>query len=444
MSSTIDLEDEYNPTVPSILPHEKVYSIQVGYKLFRLSGLSLSSDAPSYFTKYFETPENEEKVLFFDRNPLIFEKIYNHLQGYSISIKDDVEFIHLYSDCFYFGLKRLQKILIEQDIFANIGGVTFKIPQSLVNTPGNSPNFFTINYDRLLIDNLNLIESKNMLRPPPQYPPAVTNRSSQLFQDLLEFSRGNSIIIKNDDHRSLLIKEARYYRFLELEQKLIKHRITPLGDIVININDVARKGLVNESTREMERSILYSRPYIKEQPKDLIFQIDGKDYDHADIKLILNKKTKLPTVKITNKACHKLHQVFKEHISEVVRDDKSLLFFVGFNNSTTFINGKEMNSNWVNEILEISIDAENDQDKEKPTKKKRKIDDSKEQDKNASAIHNNNATTKTIDNKSTGDIIEINLSKSLWKLMMRGPLARLHAVTIEGYTCSSESTIDFL
>ena len=52
-----------------------------------------------------------------------------------------------------------------------------------------------------------------MLRPPPQYPPAVTNRSSQLFQDLLEFSRGNSIIIKNDDHRSLLIKEARYYRF---------------------------------------------------------------------------------------------------------------------------------------------------------------------------------------------------------------------------------------
>lgn len=434
MSSTINLEDEYNPTVPSILPHENVYSIQVGYKLFRLSGLSLSSDAPSYFTKYFESPENEDKVLFFDRNPLIFEKIYNHLQGYSISIKDDVEFIHLYSDCFYFGLKRLQKILIEQDIFANIGGVTFKIPQSLVNTPGNSPNFFTINYDRLLIDNLNLIESKNMLRPPPQTPPAVSNRSSQLFQDLLEFSRGNSIIVKNDDHRSLLIKEARYYRFLELEQKLIKHKITPLGDIIININDVARKGLVNESSRENEKAILYSRPYIKEKPKELIFQIDGKDFDHADIKLILNRKTKLPTVKITNKACHKLHQVFKEHLNEVVKDERSLLFFVVFSNSTTFINGKEMNSNWVNEILGVSND-QNDQEKEKPTKKKRKIDESKEKD---------NDSNKSLENTSGGEIIEINLSRSLWKLMMRGPLAMLHAVTIEGYTCSSESTIDFL
>ncbi|EMG48415.1 hypothetical protein SBY92_003308 [Candida maltosa Xu316] len=416
--------EEYNPQVPPILPHEKVYSIQVGYKLFRLSGLSLSSDAPSYFTKFFEQPDNEEKILFFDRNPLIFEKIYNHLQGYSININNDFEFVHLWSDCFYFGLKRLQKILSEQDLFANIGNQTFRIPQSLINIPGNSPNFFTINYDRLLIDNLNLIESKNMLRPPPQTPPTVNNRSSELFHDLLEFSKGNNLIVRNDDHRQLLIREARYYRFLELEQRLIKHRLSPFGEIILNINDISRKGLLNPSTKEQEMALMYCRPFIKEQHRELIFQIDAKDFDQSELKIVLNKKTKLPTVKITNKACHKLQQVFKDHISEVLIDDKSLIFLVGFTNSTTFINGKEMNPNWVNELLGIDNPTTDDTS----NKKKRKIDDQ----------------SNTTDDSDKGDIIEINLSRSLWKLVSRGHLARLHAVTLEGFTCSSDTKIDFL
>ena len=52
-----------------------------------------------------------------------------------------------------------------------------------------------------------------MLRPPPQTFPPVSNRSSKLFADLLEFFRGNHLVIMNDEHRQLLIKEARYYRF---------------------------------------------------------------------------------------------------------------------------------------------------------------------------------------------------------------------------------------
>ena len=83
----VQTAEEFNPAVFEVLPHEKVYSIQVGYKLFRLSGLSLSSDAPSYFTKFFSQEENEEKVLFFDRSPQIFEKIYNHLQGYPSTLR---------------------------------------------------------------------------------------------------------------------------------------------------------------------------------------------------------------------------------------------------------------------------------------------------------------------------------------------------------------------
>ena len=420
----VQSSEEYNPEVPPILPHEKIYSIQVGYRLYRLSGLSLSSDAPSYFTKFFQQPENEEKVLFFDRDPQIFEKIYNHLQGYLIHIENDHIFMNLWLDCFYFGLKNLQKNLNKHDYFAIIGNERFRIPKSLINMPGNNPNFFTINFDRLLIDNINIIERNNMLRPPPQTFPPVSNRSSKLFADLLEFFRGNHLVIMNDEHRQLLIKEARYYRFLELEQRLIKFKITFRNEIVINLNDISRKGLQNPST----------------------------------IKLILNKSTKLPTLKVTNKACHKLHQVFKDYFSQVLKDDKGLLFFVGFTNSKTFINGKEMNSNWVNDILGIE-EEEEEEDKEgeeedkqqeaknkdgsnKEVNKKRKV--SKEDKSDKTTTTNKFLETNDPPSLSPGDIIEICLSRSLWKVMMRGPLARLHAVTLEGFTRSNDTLIDFL
>ncbi|KAG7664433.1 uncharacterized protein J8A68_002036 [[Candida] subhashii] len=418
----IETLEEFDPSVPTILPHEKVYSIQVGYKLFKLSGLSLSSDAPSYFTKYFNEPDNEHKVLFFDRNPTIFEKIYNHLQGYSIDVKDDYEFVHLWSDCFYFGLNRLQKILTEQDIFANIGGVSFKIPQSLFINTGNHPNYFSMNNERSLLDNFQIIEQKNMLRPPPQKPSSVPNRSPQLFADLLELLRGNHLIIKNDQHRQLLIKECRYYRFMELEQRILNHRIEISSkgcpQIIMNLNDLTRKGVSNLSKdRNIELPIRYTRPYItKEITRNLVFQIDFEDdQKNSQVKLILNKSTKLALVKITNKFCNKIKQVFKDFLDGAIIDDTdkdnpSVSFFVGFSESKCTINGMEMKPNWVDTILDIKEPEENP-DLE-PLSKKRKT------------------TVESL----TGDMVEILLTRSMWRLMMRGNLCRLHAVTIEGYS----------
>lgn len=134
----------------------------------------------------------------------------------------------------------------------------------------------------------------------------------------------------NDDHRQLLIKEARYYRFLELEQRLIKFKITYRNEIVINLNDISRKGLQNPSTNyNIELSLTYYRPYIKdEMTRDLIFELNSKDFDcQSEIKLILNKSTKLPTLKVTNKACHKLHQVFKDYFSHVLKKMIKNYFF---------------------------------------------------------------------------------------------------------------------
>lgn len=38
------------PGIPDVLPHEKVFPIQIGSELFRLSGASISSDGMSYST----------------------------------------------------------------------------------------------------------------------------------------------------------------------------------------------------------------------------------------------------------------------------------------------------------------------------------------------------------------------------------------------------------
>lgn len=73
--------------VKSTLPAEKVFSIQIGTELFRLSGASIASDAPSYFSQFFEEQlrQNGEnatiRTLYIDRDPETFREIARHLQG---------------------------------------------------------------------------------------------------------------------------------------------------------------------------------------------------------------------------------------------------------------------------------------------------------------------------------------------------------------------------
>ena len=89
-----------------ILPPEKVFSIQIGSKLFRLSGASISSDgqyflsgtcvrgvlqtdsprAPSYFSQFFDEQLKQNnggavRTLYIDRDPITFQDICKHLQG---------------------------------------------------------------------------------------------------------------------------------------------------------------------------------------------------------------------------------------------------------------------------------------------------------------------------------------------------------------------------
>lgn len=368
--------------------------------------------------------DNEEKVLFFDRSPQIFEKIYNHLQGYSINVTNDYEYMHVWSDAFFFGLKKLQKLMTEQDIFASIGDQSFKIPKVLLQNEGNCPNFFTMNSERLYFDNVAVIERNNMLRPPPQRPPIVAGRSPKLFADLLEYLRGNTLIVKNEEHRRLLQKEARYYRFLELEQRMVNHKVVN-DSIIINLMDLSKKGMknVSPSDRLTECPMRYSRPYVDEPARELIFQIDHlQDVRHAE--LFLNKRTEIPTVKFQGKLYTKITQVFKDLFEGLIQENNTVTFLVGLANLRTTINGKEMSPGWVEDLL-LTVDK-------KPAEEESKAEEEVEE----------NAQKKRKLNLQ-GYVIKFYLKRSMWKLMMRGTLARLEAVNLEGVT-SPVQRIDFI
>jgi hypothetical protein len=46
-NSSVTQARRYNTDIPKILPHERVFPIQIGSELFRLSGASISSDGQS-------------------------------------------------------------------------------------------------------------------------------------------------------------------------------------------------------------------------------------------------------------------------------------------------------------------------------------------------------------------------------------------------------------
>ncbi|CAI1826086.1 hypothetical protein SEUBUCD646_0B02590 [Saccharomyces eubayanus] len=364
------LSPEYfDPNIPQILPHKKMYKIQVGKTLFKISGASLSSDGPSFFTEYFskkslpnhnsssrnntkESPENE--VLFIDRSAEVFERIYKHLQGYTIEIKDEVQYTMLFADAMYYNLPRLRALLKETDYyFTNVGGQSFKVAKNLFRRKGDSPNYFEIYAATVYIDVEELIISKKLLRPPPHSAPYIP-RSSEFFKDLLTLLGGASIDL-DDNKRDALIKECRYYRFLNLEQRLIKcsisyNPITRKEEICLLLTDLSKKGIsfpdtiacsalpfeedvcssevCDTSSQTPEQPvpkkikldvtdekdyswnvICYKRPFLDNCARELIFQIDS-----TDSTIMFNKKSKSIHLDITGESAQKFEALFGNHL----------------------------------------------------------------------------------------------------------------------------------
>ncbi|RYO78690.1 hypothetical protein DL766_009990 [Monosporascus sp. MC13-8B] len=289
--------------IPKILPHERVFPIQIGSELFKLSGASISSDAPSYFSQYFlcqikRAEENGEdlstaiRTLYIDRDPVTFKDISLHLQGYRVSPRNAEHFVRLFADAQFYTLPKLMSQLYEEPIFMSIGHREFQIPRDLFSAPGNTPNFFSLGFAVFFSSPKDLfpgLDREHLIRPPSILPPSAPNRSADVFYEILHLLRGYPIHIRDEEHRAALLRDCRYFNFKGLEQKLIPHSISynqarGRSEILLRLEDILKSGIsiVNDpSTGTNPREpfsawVNYMRPYEDSNPFELVLEIGGE------------------------------------------------------------------------------------------------------------------------------------------------------------------------
>ncbi|SCU86251.1 LANO_0C07272g1_1 [Lachancea nothofagi CBS 11611] len=290
------------------LPPEQMFTLQVGSKLFQVSGYSLNSDSPNLFTHFFSA--NESSTLFIDRSPQVFKLIVHHLQGYTVEIQDGAQFTTCFLDAIYFQLPRLQDLLKHSEYyFVCVGGTHFKLPKTLVSQVGNSLNYFEMACKSLFDDVQAIYHTMNLVRPPPQSPPYV-NRSPNYFANLVTLLQGG-ILELTPERRQSLIQECRYYRFLRLEQQLVAcqlrwNPVLQTQEIVMAMNDIRPKFVsLSQSPSPVEpvpkkprlssdscwTSVQYRRPFVDADApfaRELIFQVMNSE---ATLYFIKNSKT---------------------------------------------------------------------------------------------------------------------------------------------------------
>lgn len=175
--------------------------------------------------------------------------------------------------------------LFESEIFIQIGDRHFQIPRDIFSSPGDSPNFFTLGFGAFFASPSEVfpgLDRVGLLRPPAIVPPAVPNRSADVFAELLHLLRGYPLHIRNEVHRAELLRDCRYFHLRGLEQKLIPHHIavnpfSQRSEIVIRLEDARPSGV--QFAPEVAPgsaaggSVLYARPFADDNPAELILEI---------------------------------------------------------------------------------------------------------------------------------------------------------------------------
>ncbi|KAK1773850.1 hypothetical protein QBC45DRAFT_62797 [Copromyces sp. CBS 386.78] len=284
--------------IPNILPHERVFPIQIGSELFKLSGASLSSDAPSYFSQYFlcqlkqasdagQDPSTAIRTLYIDRDPVTFKDISLHLQGYHVRPRDATHFVRLFADAQFYSLPKLISQLFEEPIHITIGSTPFQVPRDIfsLSGPGNTPNFFTLGFAIFFTNPEDLfpgLDREGLIRPPSIVPPSAPNRSADIFEELLHMLRGYPVKIRDESHRQELLRDCRYFNFKGLEQRLIPHekgfnQARGREEIVLRLRDILKSGIsvVNEPVvgDPLAGWVNYARPYVDDKPMELVLEI---------------------------------------------------------------------------------------------------------------------------------------------------------------------------
>jgi hypothetical protein len=109
--------------------------------------------------------------------------------------------------------------------------------------------------------------------------------------------KGYEVEIRSDEHRKSLLRDARYFNFRGLEQRLIRHRISynsrkEMEEIEIRLEDIRQSGITFIADKDTIESqgpgsargeVFYARPYVDDEPRGLILEIG--DADGAEVLL---------------------------------------------------------------------------------------------------------------------------------------------------------------
>ncbi|KAF5099893.1 hypothetical protein D0Z00_001485 [Geotrichum galactomycetum] len=173
--------------------------------------------------------------------------------------------------------------LANSEIFMRIGNASFRIPRNIFSNPGDTPNFFTLGFTAFFGSEIETTRRKAFIRPPPLAPPTVPNRSGELFSELFAVLQGSPVNVRDDEHRRMLVRECRYYRFRNLEQRLIEHQILinrarQSEEIVINLEDIKDQHLaVTDNKDSLATALFYKRPFVDTISRELILQVKGNE-----------------------------------------------------------------------------------------------------------------------------------------------------------------------
>ena len=181
--------------------------------------------------------------------------------------------------------------LYEESIYISIGDREFKVPKDIFSNPGDSPNYFTLGFAFLFSSPSEIFPGLNrdgLLRPPSILPPAIPNRSADIFAELLHLLRGYPLHIRNEEHREELLRDCRYFLFRGLEQKLIPHHISfnllrCREEITIRLEDIRQPGLsvvsdtsIGDGRPGIYGWVNYARQYVDDRPYELVVEIGNE------------------------------------------------------------------------------------------------------------------------------------------------------------------------
>ena len=187
---------------------------------------------------------------------------------------------------------RLISRLHEESIFISIGHREFQIPRDLFSDPGNSPNFFSLGFGAFFSRPDDLfpgLDREGLIRPPSIVPPSVPNRNADTFAEIIRLLRGYPVSIRDENHRAELLRDARYFHFKGLEQRLIAHSISfnqtrQRDEIALRLETIQKSGISVSRDKGAQPTVPatavswvnYARPFVDDRPRELILEIGGE------------------------------------------------------------------------------------------------------------------------------------------------------------------------